>query len=265
MEKFRYSEIKGTEKLKNLTRWVYSLDSYEKVEPLEMNEEEAKEFVGNYYTPASMPLVPYNFRNSKDFMKWVISERYPLTYSSAFMYASDGLKNDPEMATFAVEQHGAYATHHIGERLLANKSFIMGLAANEKVGEYAVELLAERMQKEAPGLLDDVEVSKQLVTKCPNAYRYLGKTKENTEVVFSTIESVMKNGASRSLIDQLPKTLDERKRGDLLYGALLGVCKKAGELPKSATARKNIYAKLADALITKIKSKSEEVENKAKR
>lgn len=265
MEKFRYSEIKGTEKLKNLTGWVYSLDSYEEVEPLEMNEEEAKEFVGSYFTPACMPLIPHALRDSKDFMKWVISERTPLTYSSAFAYASDGLKNDPEMATFAMEQHGAYAVDHIGARLLANKSFVTGLAANEIVNEYSVEILAERMSKEAPVLLDDVEVAKQLVTKCPNAYRHLGKAKENKEVVFSTIESVMKNGASRSLIEQLPRTLDERKRGDFLYGALLGVCKKAGELPQSATARRNIYAKLADALITKIKAKSEEVENKVKR
>lgn len=297
MEKYKYSELKASHRLDYMAAYVSSGNTREEdVVPLEMNIEEAKELMGKYFSPIAMPLIPYEIRANKEFMKWAIENVDPVTYPSVFKYADIELKNDPELAIFAIKKHGYKAVEYIGKRLLSDAMFLNKIIDLPELDEYVLPDLAERLVKEnSPALKVEVfvkrlssqiksnetsdELYKEVASKVrhrqdaikmvktnPNSYRYMiPEAQENKEVILATTESMLEKGVNLRTAESLVKRIESKPiktKEDVMYKKLVETCKKIGELPKNAKIRQKIYTKLAETFIAKINKEKDKIDIK---
>ena len=108
------------------------------VEPIEMTIEEARAFATSGYSTAYVyPLIPESIKANREFMKYVLENHKAWCCASVLSYASEELRNDPELATLAVKGCGGIGYFAgMGEELRNNKEFLKNLHNKEPDGKY---------------------------------------------------------------------------------------------------------------------------------
>ena len=185
----------------------YMINSYGlyRFTPESISTKEAIELFKEYKSYYLCHVLPLEYLNDKDFIKKAITTVYPLSYDSFFKYANPKLKEDAELASFAIDEHGFCAVSALEDtRLVNDTNFVKSEMLKDRYiknakGEKELSIEVKKQITNAffyssPAVKKDKDLLNIVLSSNPYLYSKLDeKQKENPEIVLSTIKSLLVN------------------------------------------------------------------------
>jgi len=190
--------------------------------------DEAKELIAKYKSYYLVGILPLEYLDNPEFMKYAIAHVRAITNRCFYHYASPRLRNeDYELASLAIRVQGSDAVYALeGSEIIKNVDFVISEISKERTYEEdgkiirsrsTEEYIAEAFLRSNPDLKNNIEVVQAAIKANPRCYSMLPpEMQDNPEIIKLTIESMLERGETSYVIDYLKEHNRDPKIGKVI-------------------------------------------------